>query len=183
GDASVRRDEETPLGRDHCLVVDRHLAGGRPLEAGDRAQRRGLAAAARAEQGEQLAGRHLERHVLRGAHGAAALARILGVQRSDAQHAHPRFFNWRMFLSANRGPLRRNMRFQRPASATPNRRPAACASRTKQNSARISITPRADSSRYCPFCQYSQIMIETTSVPGLYSRIELESSRTETMTT
>src|SRR5207245_10566380 len=51
-------------------------------------------------------------------------------------------------------------------SSLPNRRPASCASTTSRNSARISITPSAESSTYCPFCHNSQIMIDTTSVPG-----------------
>src|ERR1051326_5040693 len=68
------------------------------------------------------------------------------------------------------------------ASATPNRRPMICASTTKPSSTIIIITPSADSSTYWPFCHSSQIVIETTSVPGLYSRIELANSRIETTT-
>src|SRR5581483_5384979 len=68
------------------------------------------------------------------------------------------------------------------ASATPNRRPMNCASATKQSRTRIIMTPSADSSTYWPFCHNSQIVIETTSVPGLYSRIELANSRIETTT-
>ena len=45
---AFERDEKT------TRAVDRDLAGARPLEARDRAQRRGLAAAARAEQREEL---------------------------------------------------------------------------------------------------------------------------------
>jgi hypothetical protein len=38
---------------------------------------------------------------------------------------------------------------------------------TNTNSSTINITPSAESSTYWPFCHSSQIMIETTSVPGL----------------
>src|SRR5271163_3370108 len=52
-------------------------------------------------------------------------------------------------------------------SRMPNRRPKYCASRTKPNSIRIIMTPSADNSTYCPFCHISQMVTETTSVPGL----------------
>src|SRR5260370_22887556 len=44
------------------------LAGPRPLQARDRAQRRGLAAAAGAQQRKQLPLRHFEADILRGLH-------------------------------------------------------------------------------------------------------------------
>src|SRR5437764_11557367 len=69
------------------------------------------------------------------------------------------------------------------ASEIPNRLPTSWATITRQNSRMINMTPSAESSTYWPFCHSSQIMIDTTSVPGLYSRIELESSRIETITT
>ena len=52
----------------------------RPLQSGDGAQRRGLAAAARPEQREQLAVRHVERHVLCGFDGMTVGACIFRVQ-------------------------------------------------------------------------------------------------------
>src|SRR5262249_52476239 len=52
-------------------------------------------------------------------------------------------------------------------SEIPNRLPMICAIITRQNNRMISITPSAESSTYWPFCQSSQIMIDTTSVPGL----------------
>jgi hypothetical protein len=54
-----------------------------------------------------------------------------------------------------------------PRPAMPNRRLTNCSSRTRHKSDAISITPSAASSTYCPFCQYSQIVIERTSDPGL----------------
>src|SRR5689334_3767269 len=68
-------------------------------------------------------------------------------------------------------------------SLTPNFFPSHCASITNTKSAMMKSTPSAESSTYCPFSQSSQITIDTTSVPGLYSRIEDESSRIETIIT
>src|SRR4029078_995469 len=137
---------------------DLDLARGRLLQPGDRTQRGGLPAARGAQQRDQLALRHIERHVLRGLDRSAVFVGVFGVQRSHAQHVStPRFY----------------------VSAIPNRRPASCASITRKNSATISMTPRAESSTYCPFCHSSHIMIDTTSVPGEYSRIERDSSRRE----
>ena len=45
---------------EHVLTVHEHLARVGPLEAGDDPQRRRLAAAARSEQGDELAGVNLE---------------------------------------------------------------------------------------------------------------------------
>ena len=84
--ALVGRDEDA-LGRGvDEAPADLDLARGRPLQPRDRAQRRGLAAAGRAEQREQLALRDLERDVLRGLDRAAALIGVFGEQRSYAQH-------------------------------------------------------------------------------------------------
>ena len=87
--------EAAPVGRDEDVarrgiddpVADADLACARPLQACDRAQRRGLAAAARAEQREQLSLGHLECHVLRGAHDLAALVGVFGEKARDFQHA------------------------------------------------------------------------------------------------
>ena len=49
-------DEDALVGVAHGLVGDDDLAGVRPLEPGEAAQRRGLAAARGAEQRDQLAG-------------------------------------------------------------------------------------------------------------------------------
>src|SRR5581483_3426843 len=99
--------------------------------------------AAGPEQGEQLAPRHFERDVLRGLDHLAALVRVLGVERVDFQHGGTQ------------------------ASFIPKRRATHCAAITSTNSARMSRTPSADSSTYCPFSQSSQMVIDTTSVPGL----------------
>jgi len=62
--------ERAMLGRDAHAAGSRHLAaeerdgaGGRRVEARDHAQQRGLAAARRSEDRDQLARRHVERHV------------------------------------------------------------------------------------------------------------------------
>src|SRR5262249_396730 len=65
----------------------------------------------------------------------------------------------------------------------PNRRLANRSSRTRHNSDAINITPSAESSTYCPFCQYSQIMIDRTSDPGLYRSMELDRWGMEKITT
>ena len=75
-------------GIDHA-AVERDRAGARPLEPGDGAQRRGLAAAARTEQREQLAVGHVEGHVLHGVDDGAARGRIVGMERFYAEHALP----------------------------------------------------------------------------------------------
>src|SRR5881398_2558285 len=52
-------------------------------------------------------------------------------------------------------------------SFTPNFLPSHWAAITSTKSARMNITPSAESSTYWPFSHSSQITIETTSVPGL----------------
>ena len=84
--ALVGRDEDPLARRVDEASGDLDLARGRLLQPGDRAQRRGLAAAGGAEQREQLALRHVERHVLRGLDHGAVLVGIFGEQRSHAQH-------------------------------------------------------------------------------------------------
>ena len=143
--ALVGRNENGPARRIDRAPADLNLARSGLFQARDRAQRRGLAAARGAKQREQLALRHLERDVLHRLDRAAALVGVFGEQRSDAEQAHPRVLQ---------------------VSAIPNRRPTSCANMTSTNSATISMTPSAESSTYCPFCHSSQIMIDTTSVPG-----------------
>jgi hypothetical protein len=58
GPAPLRRRE--PAGPRHELAADRDRAGVGPLEPGDQAQQRRLAAAGRAEHRDQLAGRDVE---------------------------------------------------------------------------------------------------------------------------
>ena len=58
----------------------------RPFESGDRAQRRGLAAAARSEQREQAAFLDCEGDVLRRADDLAAVVRVFGEQSVNGQH-------------------------------------------------------------------------------------------------
>ncbi len=85
--APVGRDEDTLGGREHDASAKLDLAALRPLQSGDGAQRRGLAAAARPEQREQGAVGHIERHVLCGFDGLTVGACIFRVQRLDAEHA------------------------------------------------------------------------------------------------
>ncbi len=85
--APVGRDEDVPgRGIDHA-IADADLARPRPLQARDRAQRRGLAAAAGPQQREQLPLRHFESDVLRSLDDLAALVGVFGEQPFDFQHA------------------------------------------------------------------------------------------------
>jgi hypothetical protein len=102
--ALVGRDENAAAARIDDAAGDLDLARGRPLQAGDRAERRGLAAARRPEQREQLALRHFERDVLRGLHHGAVLTRVFGVQRFDPQHVRPLSSSIRLACIV-RGPL------------------------------------------------------------------------------
>ncbi len=71
-----RRDEETPLRRGDHVPADRDLAPGRVLEAGDAAQRGGLAAARRAEQADEFSVPDREIDIGDGVEGAEALGHI-----------------------------------------------------------------------------------------------------------
>ena len=84
--APVRRHEDAALRRVHDIAADRDFPLPRPLQAGDGAQRGGLAAAARSEQSKQLALGHFEGHLVRGTDRLAALVDILGAQSRHAQH-------------------------------------------------------------------------------------------------
>jgi hypothetical protein len=59
----------------HVLAIDQDAPGAGPLEAGEQAQQRGLAAAGRPQQGEQLVGADLERDVVDRGNLAKPLAR------------------------------------------------------------------------------------------------------------
>ena len=85
---------------------------------------------------------------------------ILGEQRPDAQHG----------LSTPSPRLRGAGKLP----AIPNRLPTSCASSTSGTARRSACTPSAESSTYWPFCHSSQIMIDTTSVPG---RVEQDRAR------
>ena len=67
---------------DH-LAVDADFAGGRVLEAGDHAQRRGLAAAGRADKDDELAVLDGEGEVLHRLHRAEGLVQI---DQLDTRH-------------------------------------------------------------------------------------------------
>ena len=81
--AQPRRHQDAALGRRHHLPGDADFAGGRMLEPGDAAQGRRLAAAGRAEQDHDLAGRHGESSRRRSAGRPIAelLAQIGDVER------------------------------------------------------------------------------------------------------
>ena len=63
------------------LAAEAHAAGGRRDEAGDHAQRRGLAAAARPEQHHELAVAHVERDVVHGDGRAEMLGQAFDLER------------------------------------------------------------------------------------------------------
>src|SRR5260221_3842178 len=84
--ALVRRNKYVFVGGVNQVAADADFAQTRPLEAGDRAQRGGLAAAARPEQREQPARRHLEADVVRRADRLAALAEVVGTESLDREH-------------------------------------------------------------------------------------------------
>jgi hypothetical protein len=104
--APVRRHEDVAAGGVDRLARHRDFAGLRALEAGDRAERSGLAAAARAKQREELAGGHVETHVLRGANALAAVAQIIRAQGGDRQHLRPPGCRSAGRAIARRGPAR-----------------------------------------------------------------------------
>ncbi len=60
----------------HRAAVEQDLAAGRVLEAGDHVERRGLARAGGAEEGQELALAHVERHVMDGGEVAIALVQV-----------------------------------------------------------------------------------------------------------
>ena len=75
----LKHEADAPLPhvlRCGVLAAEQHLPGIDGLEAGDRAQQRGLAGAGRAEQRQQFARLHLEAHVLEGGEGAEALGDV-----------------------------------------------------------------------------------------------------------
>ena len=62
--ALVRRHEQPFGGHDHGLIAEKNIARVGMFQTGDHAQRRGLAAAARTEQGEDLAVVNVEGKIL-----------------------------------------------------------------------------------------------------------------------
>ncbi len=85
--AAVRSDEHALCRRVDDALVHGDLAHARLLQPRDRAQRRGLAAAARSQQREELAFRDVEVHVLGGLDDLALLVRVLRVKPFDSQHS------------------------------------------------------------------------------------------------
>ena len=95
---------------DGVLAMEAHGAGVRPLEAGHDAQQRGLAGTGGAEQGQQLARLHLERHPIEGEIVAEALADVEDLDahgdtlptRSGAKEGHSLVTAWSLKESAPR---------------------------------------------------------------------------------
>ena len=75
------------LGEGHVLVADVDRAFGRFIQAGDHAQRRGLAAAGRTEQREEAARGDGQRQVVDGEERAEPFGDVLQAQVSAAGHA------------------------------------------------------------------------------------------------
>ncbi len=73
----------------NVAAVDADAAGRRRLEAGDHAQRRGLAAAARPEEGYELAPRNREIEVLHRGLRGEALAELFYVQKRHVRRLSP----------------------------------------------------------------------------------------------
>src|SRR5215208_2177587 len=156
--ALVRRHAHAARGREEDAVADGDLPRIGHLEPGDAAQRRRLAAPRRAEQREELAVLHLERDVVDRLH-ALALLRAARAERLeevlDLEHDQ--------------------------VSLMPILAPSLYAIVTSTISAPTIITPSAASCGNSPFWFISQIRIESTSFPGEYRMIVLDSSRTETI--
>ena len=88
--AQPRRHQNAARGRRHDIAADRNLAAGRMLEPGDAAQRRGLAAAGRPEQHDDLACRHGKADAVdRGPADRKLLAQVGDFERR--RHASVRF--------------------------------------------------------------------------------------------
>ena len=84
--ALVRRDEDFLLSREHQAAIDRNLAAHGTLEARNRAQRRRLAAARGAKQGEEFSSRNLEGHILRGFDRRTLLAWVFSIEPLHCEH-------------------------------------------------------------------------------------------------
>src|SRR6185295_5952265 len=100
------RDEDVRARRVDQRAADADLARARPLQARDRAQRGGLAAAARAEQREELPRGHLEADVLGGADDVAALVGVLRAKATYVQHFRLPLFRNSARSAGRRGPGR-----------------------------------------------------------------------------
>jgi len=83
--ALARAHQQVALGLRHDATADRDAAAGRMLEAGDTAERRGLAAARGAQQHDDLAGRHVEVHPV---HGGFARREPLDEVLDEKRGAH-----------------------------------------------------------------------------------------------
>ena len=70
----------------HVLAIDQDAAGARPLEAGEQAQQRRLAAAGRPQQREELVGADLERYLVDRGDLAEPLARPLDADDRRVRH-------------------------------------------------------------------------------------------------
>ncbi len=117
---------------DHICATQQDRPGVGLLEAGDHPHRRGLAAARRAEQGDELALGDLERDVVDGAHVPEGLRHALDADRGPVVHRHPSLVA--AVATGRSGPSSSN------TSATPS--PNARSVRARRTSA--SVTTKAD---------------------------------------
>ena len=88
--SSAGKDIGSLLFRIDDLVTDADFTALGALEAGDTAKRRRLAAAAGAEEGEQLSFRHRNAGAVDGAHELVVVALEMFVQVRDFKHGVPR---------------------------------------------------------------------------------------------
>ena len=84
--AAVGRHEDAARGGEHRHAVDADLARLGALQAGDRTQGGGLAAAAGAQQREEMAFGDFDADVLRGLHRLPQLIGVFGAKRLDLKH-------------------------------------------------------------------------------------------------
>jgi hypothetical protein len=84
--ALVRRHEHASAPGIDDRVGHGDLAADRTLQAGNRPQRRRLAAAAGPQQREEVSFGHIDVDILRRLHRLAQFVLVLGVERLDLQH-------------------------------------------------------------------------------------------------
>ena len=143
--APVGRHRGVPVGRKHHLAVDGHLARDRRLKPGEASERGGLAAAAGAQQGEELALGDGDVDAPHRMH-AALVGFVLDVEILDADHGH------RACVMSRPKPIRRSPM-------------------VRKNSTVISNTPMAATASMLPSSQRYQISTARTSLLGPSNRI------------
>ena len=84
---ALKNHSTLAAGPSDLLAVNDDRAGGRRVEAGDHLQERALSAAGWADQADELAFRHDERHVVNGIDALSIGARIVSPDVSELDHA------------------------------------------------------------------------------------------------